>query len=297
MNPYSAQAEIQTPTAAYLRNTPVIRRDIQELVEGQFLADYLYREGAATPSGSVHYERQLLENVVNTTRSVQAVEELTEFPILNAEQPAIEAAYAEKWGGAFLFSYEKQEQDRRDLLGDALIRLRTAVLSKCNLVAITTFNNDPDRNTYAAAAPWTDKTNGQPINDIMQAKVLARNRKLGYQPDTGIIHELDVIELLGFDKVADRLPREDRSLNPFLSQEINGLLGLDWVVAEDDEIARGNVHIISRQRAGSVHDAKPFYSRIVDKPELEGTLIMAGRRTVPVVTDPKAITTITGVSV
>jgi hypothetical protein len=53
--------------------------------------------------------------------------------------------------------------------------------------------------------------------------------------------------------------------------------------------------LLSGNMAGSISDERPLYTRVVDDPKRETVWVMAGRLTVPYVTDPKSVVRITGV--
>lgn len=276
----------------YLRNTPRVQRDLSDLSRLRFIADYIFREGERTQSGSVLYEQLLANTGLFTERDVKEIQELAEFPILNVGEKVPTTAMVKKWGGAFLFSYEKVRRDQRDVLGKDMRQLSNTVVRKMNRLAVYTVGADPNISTYAATAVWSDPTNSRKLEDLVVATSMIDDIDMGYTADTVLINSTNARELRIDQKITDRLPKEGTN-NPLLSRDLAGLLGLDFIVTND--VPEGTMYILSRGLVGSFHDELPFYSRVVDLPEREGYLVQAARVTVPIVTDPKAIVKVTGI--
>lgn len=296
-SPYTQQGPTVEGTRvtvdAFLNNSPVVQRTLEQLTYQRFIADYIFRQGERTTSGAVLYQ-QLLANDLFTARDVQEIEELSEFPILNTGERGMLAEQVKKWGGAVLFSDEKRRRDQRDLLARDLRRLSNTVVRKVNRVAVGVLNADANVRTVAAAAPWSDATNRQVISDLANAQALVDDLiDMGYDADTVLINPQNALEAKLDKDVRDALPRENRADNPLLAGDMSGLLDLNFIKTND--VPEGTAYVLSRQMVGSYHDELPFYSRVVPWPQREGTLLQAARITVPVVTDPLAIVKITGI--
>lgn len=276
----------------FLRNSPLVQRSLQAMAYNRWIADYVFRPGQRTASGSVMYQ-QLLENDLFTSRDVQEIEELSEFPILNSAERGFEVATVKKWGGAVLFSYEKQRRDVRDLLARDLTRLRNTTVRKMNRLAVAVFNANANVQTLAATAVWSDGTNRSIRTDIETAKNMIDALDMGYMADTALVNPDNKLEMLLDNSIVDRLPKENTAQNPLLEGDMSGLFGLEWIATSD--VPHGTVYVVNRGMVGSVHDEVPFYSRVVDWPQREGTLLQAARIAVPVITDPKAAVKISGV--
>lgn len=276
---------------AFLNNSPMVQRALEQLSYNRFITDYIFRQGERTTSGSVVYQ-QLLENELFTERDVREIQELAEFPILNTGERGMSVATVGKWGGAVLFSDEKRRRDRRDLLGRDLRRLSNTVVRKMNRLGVAVLNADTNIQTHSAAAVWSDVTNRKPFDDIAVAQSNVDDLDMGYVSDTVLINPINALELRLYAAASNQLPRESSPGNPLLSRDLGNLLQLDWIKTND--VPEGTAYLLARQMIGSYHDELPFYSRVVPLPLREGTLLQAARITVPVVTDPLAICKITG---
>lgn len=295
-SPYTQQGPTTQGTRitvdAFLNNSPMVQRTLEELSYERFISDYILREGERTTSGAVLYQ-QLLENDLFTERDVQEIEELSEFPILNTGERGMDVATVKKWGGAVLFSDEKRRRDQRDLLARDLRRLSNTTVRKVNRVTVAVINADTSIRSHGAAAVWSDATNRDVIGDLANAKSLVDDIDMGYEADTVLINPTNALEAQLDKTVRDSLPRENEDINPLLDGDLSGLLDLDFVKTND--VPEGTAYVLSRLMVGSYHDELPFYSRVVPWPQREGTLLMAARVTVPVITDPLAIVKITGI--
>lgn len=275
---------------AYLRNSPVIQRDLENLTYQRFISDYIFRPGQRTESGSVLYQ-QLLENELFTARDVKEIEELAAFPIVNTPDVTQLTATVQKWGAAALFSYEKIRRDQRDLLQRDLIRISNTMVRKANRVAMATLNADANVQTFTTLTGAWSTTGSEKIKDLAIARSMIDNADLGYVADTVLVNPTNALELLIDDKVTNRLSREVN--NPLLSGQLSGVLNLDYI--ESNDVAEGTMYVLSRQMVGSVHDELPLYSRVLDQPENESRLLQVARVMIPVITDPRACVKITGI--
>lgn len=273
----------------YLRQSPLIQRDLENLTYQRFIADFIYRQGQRTQSGAVMYE-QLLANDLFVNRDLKQIDELSEFPIVNTPEKAPQTAQVAKWGAAVLFSYEKIRRDARDLLQRDLRKLANTMVRKVNRIAIAVLRADAEVQTYTTTAGTWDGVS-EKIQDLATAASMVDNIDLGYSADTVLINPTNALELKIDDAVTNRLPRETN--NPILSRDLAGLLNLDFVESNDQTL--DELVVLSRGMIGSYHDELPMYSRVIDQPEHEGRLLQAARVTVPIVTDPKAAVLVDGI--
>ena len=207
-----------------------------------------------------------------------------------AAQPLMAAVT--KFGGAFILTYESRDRDARDLLGRQLLRLRNTIVRKVDDVGMAALNAAPIQQ-QTATGPW--RTTGDIIADIEIARSAIEDQDLGYNADTILINPQQRVDVKLNRDLRDALPRENTAQNPVTAPDLNGLLGFrNWVVS--NRITPGTAWVLSSRIVGSQRDEVPLYSRVVDQPDRERVLVMAGRRTVPIITDPKAAVRITGLA-
>jgi hypothetical protein len=273
----------------FLRTPRAVERVVQDLVAMRgFIADAIYTPGDA-PGGAVVYDELLASNAF-TSRDVQAIEPGSEFPIVDVGVTNPKVAEVTKWGGAALITYEARDRDNRPLLNQQLTKLRNTIVRKVDTVGMAALAAAPVI-TQTASADWT--TTGDMISDLETARSAIDDSDMGYQADTIIANPQQRIDVRKNPALRAALPRENVAQNPVLAADLNGFLGFNnWIFT--NRVAPGTVWVLSSRIIGSQRDEVPLYTRVVDQPDRERVLVMAGRRTVPIVTDPKAAVKITG---
>lgn len=274
----------------FVKNPTQVYRTLSDLTKERFVADFIFAGGPAD-GGAVIYD-EISENDLYADRDPQEIAPGDEWPMVGDSQGDPKVAKVTKRGAAFPLTYDSVRRDARDVLNRGLIKLRNTSVRKHDTVAMQALLTNPTVRTAAATAPWSDPGADAPA-DLFGAQFGVEQADLGYQVDTAIANPAEVLKLLNDTDIRSQLPRESAAQNPLLSGRLTGLAGINnWIVT--NRMTAGTVVLLQRQVAGSVRDEVPFYTRVVNQEERERYLIMAGRISVPIVTDPLAVFKITG---
>jgi hypothetical protein len=281
----------QITVERFVKNPSQVQRVLSDLTKERFVADFIFSRGDAQ-GGAVVYD-QISENDLYADREPTEIAPGDEFPLVGDIQGDQLVAATTKRGSAFELTYEAVRRDQRDVLNRGLIKLRNSSVKKHDEVAMAALDGAPTR-TAAAGAAWSGATGDQVLADIFGAVYSVEEADLGYTIDTVIINPAQVLNLLKKATIRDMLPRENPAINPVLSGRLANLAGIqNWIVT--NRVASNKVFLLTSKIAGSIRDEVPFYSRTVDEPQRERYLIMAGRVSVPIITDPLAVFKLTGV--
>ena len=278
---------------AWLLQPARVIRTLTDLTSQRFIADRIFSQGPAAVGGAVIYDQVTGQDLYPLTRDVQEIEPGSEFPNVDAGDLYPLVARTSKWGGQAMITYEERDRDRRDQVGRKLTKLRNALVRKVDAVAIAALYAAPI-NTSAASGLWG--TNATDIfSDVVTAKVLVQRQDMGYESTRGLISYNTAASMLKNTTLRSSLPRENvGSPNPVLVGRLAGVAGIDeWYAT--NRMPDTDAILLSGQQAGSISDERPLYTRVVDDPKRETVWVMAGRLTVPYVTDPKSVVRITGV--
>jgi hypothetical protein len=273
---------------SFLRNPSRVQRVVENLALNRFVADLIFANGDAQ-GGAVIYD-QVTGSDLFTDRDVQAIEPGSEFPIVDVGEVSPKVAAVTKWGGAALITYETRRRDNRDVLNRDLTRLRNTIIRKVDTVAMAALAAAPVT-TQVASGDWT--TTGDIIGDLETARSAIEDVDLGYEADTIIINPSQRIDVRKNAGLRAALPREAAAGNPVTTTDLNGLLNFpNWVVT--NRVPAGTIWVLNAKVVGSQRDELALYTRVVDQPDRERTLVQAARVTVPIITDPLAAVKITG---
>lgn len=270
-----------------------VTKTLQDLTSQRFVADRIFSPGPPATGGAVIYDQVLAQDLYPLTRDVEEIEPGSEFPQVDAGDLAPLVAKVLKWGGAAQITYEEIRRDRRDQVNRKLTKLRNALVRKVDMVAIATLYAAPI-NTFAASGLWG--TNATDIfADLVSGKLTIDVLDLQYEVDSALISTTTAANMLKNTTLRSSLPRENQgSPNPVLVGRLSGVAGItNWYAT--NRMPNQDCLLLSGQQAGSISDEVPLYTRVVDDPERERKIVMAGRLTVPFVTDPKSVVRITGV--
>lgn len=282
----------QITVERFVKSPSQVYRVLSDLTKERFIADFIFNSGDAQ-GGAVLYD-QVTENDLYASDDPREIAPGAEFPMVSDEQGDPKVAAVTKRGSAFPLTYEAVRRDQRDVLQRGLIKLRNSSIKKHDAIAVQALLDAPTR-TGGATAAWSGATGDQVFADLFGAVSSVEEADLGYNIDTVLINPARVLDLLKKKDIRDALPRENTSVNPITSGRLYGLIGIpNWIVS--NRVPTDHVLLLTRGIAGSVRDEVPFYTRSVDQEERERYLIMAGRVSVPIVTDPLAVFDLTGVA-
>ncbi len=284
-NQITVERFVKSPTQVY--------KVLQDLTKERFIADFIYAGGDAQ-GGAVLYD-ETTENDLYAEGGANGgdpseIAPGDEFPIVGDSDNDPKVAKVAKRGAAFPLTYEAVRRDQRDVLGRGLLKLRNSSVKKHNALAVATLTSNAtinaSRSTTATGGGW-DQAGADVFADLYGATTAVEQADLGYVIDTALINPQEQLKLLKRKDIRDALPRESVD-NPVLNRQLAGLVGIrNWIVS--NRVPAGTVLLLSRQIAGSVRDEVPFYSRTINQEERERYLIMAGRVSTTIVTDPLAV--------
>lgn len=273
----------------FLKQPAYVQKAIEDLTNERFIADYIFAEGPPAPSGSVLYD-QVTAAMLYAERDIQEIEPASEFPLLTfpGAQPLV--ANVKKWGGAFFVTDEQRSRNRFDVLARNLRMTTNTIVRKMDTVAVAALNAAPVL-TQGASGDWSTAATDI-ISDIQTAKNAIVSQDMGYEADTVLLNPAQALDIRKDADIRSVLPRENTARNPLFSDDLNGLLGLNWI--ESNRVTAGTVWLLQRQIVGSRSDEQPLTSEPIPDRRKQVTFVQAWRKVVPYVTDPKAAIKITG---
>ena len=273
----------------YLKQPTRVARDFAELAKERFIGDFIFSSGDAQ-GGAVLYD-VVDENDLYAEGDPQEIAPGDEFPMTEVGEKAPQLAKVSKRGSATQLTYEDIRRDLRDVLNRKMIRLRNTSIRKHDAIVMAALHNANTLGAPAAlgfANPLAD-----PIGEFFTACSAVEQADLGYIIDTAVLHPVQALALLNRKDIREMLPKENVSINPLLTGRLPKLGTIsNWLVTNRQ--TPGIVDFLQAKISGSVRDEVPLYTRVVDDPKRERQIIMAGRVSVPIVTDPLAIYELTG---
>ncbi len=277
----------------YLNNPLRVQMDVRQLMANYFLSDQIFAPGGSVAgSGAVIYDQMVGSEWYFTGRDVQQINPGQEFPFLDMAEQVPLVARTAKWGGALQFTYEDIERNRIDKLASGLQRLRNTVTRKVDAVSMAVLRAAPIIQTTASASWALPGTNL--VKDIMTGMAAQEQLDLGYASNAVLLSPTTALNVMTNDKVGTMIGNANgQIMSPLASRQLSGLLDLTWWPTP--RIGDNEVILVATGVAGRISDERPLYTRVVDDPERERRILMAGRLAVPYVTDPKAVIRITGV--
>lgn len=278
----------------YLKNPTLLTKLLVDMTTQQFVSKFLFRPSPAN-AGVIVYDTALEQDLyvdVDPNRQPTSIEPGAEFPDVGfgEQEPAV--ALAKKYGAKFPVTQEQRDRDTRDIIGRGLILTKNTMIKQGDLRSLAVLRAHPLIPRVPAAAPW-DTVNEKAIQDIQIATGVIDNTDLEYTADSAIINPMTATLLLNLKSIWDRLPRENAATNPLLHPQLNGFLNLQWLKSRRQP--QGEITILQRGIIGTTGTEVPMYSRVVEEPLRERSIVMCGVRDVNVITDPLAAYTITNI--
>lgn len=254
----------------------------------QFLSQLLFRP-ATTASGAVVYNVDRAEDAYPARGDSQVVEPGAEFPMIDFTGGADRVAVAEKIGAGYIVTDEARDRNELDVMVRGNQLVRNTLIRQDAARALAAFNRDVP--TVNATNPWT--TAKAMRRDVLSAVAQIKNTRLGYAPNTVLINPQTEADLLLLDELQNLAPREDKNLNPLYSQTLANYLGMQWVANEF--VPQGQAIVLQPGVTGKDVEEKPFRLSVVREGTRERDVVIASRRSVPVVDAPLSAVVIQGV--
>lgn len=275
----------------FLSSPTVVQRRLNELALNRFIADVLLTGRFSAAGGAVMYEQN---ESIFPDRVAEAVEPGAEFPITMVGQGPSQIAAVRKWGLDAVVTDEAIRRQMMNPVQRALTKLSNGIIKQVDTVALAAINAAPILN-FTVATAWATSTTK--LKDVANAIALIRATNNGYDPDTLVVDDTQYVNLIGDANLQAALRREDSS-NPVYTGMFPVLSGLRVLVSPNIPTA-GKAYVIDTKVAGGLADEMGLtattYRQDTGPIVTEGWVLRAKRITVPIVVEPSAICSISGI--
>lgn len=283
-------ANVQVNVRDFITNPSRVERVLTALTKDKTIADYAFGQGDAN-NGAVIYD-EVLGHPADQDRDVEIIAPGAEFPIVGTTDEMQKMAKVDKYGGAAELTFEAVRRNDTDTMQKRLVIVSNLIIKRVNSVAVNALTRNKNINELIVGG-WGGTTT-DPIADLFASKGLIDDNELGYEADLFLINPLDAQQyLLGRKDIRDQLPKESATDNPVLSGDLGNLVGAEWI--KSSTIPRGSIYALQRGISGSIRDEEGgIKTHTYDEDRRQVKVIQGWRSIVPIITDPKSITRITG---
>jgi hypothetical protein len=284
----------------FLNSPTAIRRRLRDYLDLRFISDQVLTQRFNSSGGAVLYE---MSEPFVTDRPVESVSPGATYPRANLPTGTAAVASVQKWGQAVEVTDEDIDRNTYggQLIDRNLKKVVNSVIAQVDGVTMSAIASAVTATQAATAGHWSVSGTAAILRDILLAKKVITDLKLGYNPDTLLLDDLMWAYLMSDDKITNAIRRENPD-NPVYSGMIDRLAGL--VILNSPNAPADPMVLDSTQLGGMADEvgSSPGYAisdlavqvksiRVdeADKWDLQGR-----RLTVPVVQEPGAACTITG---
>lgn len=296
-----------TITVDYLLKNPQVlnRRFIQDLSQKGYITEALLQGGYPVVGGSIRYNRDesLFPDDESGRRTYEIVAEGARFPIIGPLEPTEQVEKSAKHGLRMFVTEEQRLRNQVPQVDKSLRYLKNELIDYVDNLFMQKFLTDPAIPTYsvttdAAAhgfsnATWTSTANGL-IKDIAILKSKLTGLRRGFRPDTLLVNDNKVPELLAHDKLFAAFANAGASSPIFTGQLPNQIMGLD--VLYSPFVTSGTAIVMQRKMLGGYGDERPEQIRVLPfNEEREVYEIKASRMMLYFIDEPNAAVKLTGI--
>lgn len=287
----------------FLSNPTLVARRLRTLLEQRYIADALLQGRFRAEGGAIMYETG---ESIFIGEDPKAVAPSAEYPLVNVPSGAASIAKTVKWGQDTLITDESIARRLMDPVNRAFLKLVNQNVKYIDGVALGVIASAVT-NTAAAAAVWTTATAAQIFKDVALADANIRDLNQGFDPDTVVVSTLAWANAKAAFVTAGYLPRESAN-TPVLTGEFQQIDGKRWLVSPNLPTANTALVLDSSQLGGMADEdigGPGYYSaggvgiqaKVMREDETDEYRLRCRRVTVPVVLEPGAARTITGLGV
>lgn len=254
-----------------------------------FLSNLLFRSDT-TESGAVVYGIASTEDRYPARGDVQQVEPGAEFPMVDTAEGENAVAVASKFGAGYIVTDEARDRNQISVISKGNAKVRNALLRQDANRLFKAFEKDvPVTNSVG---DWT--TPKAMRTDILRGLATIEGYRLGYSANTVLIHPDRVTDLLLLDELQNLSPRENAALNPLFRRELAGYLGVNWITNQYMDPTKAI--ILETGITGVNVTEKPYGVAVVREGTRERDIVIASKRSVPIIDEPLSALVISGIA-
>jgi hypothetical protein len=274
-----------------LSNERLIARRVADLTKMKFIADFLLPARLDATGGGIFYETG---EPVFASDNPEAIEPLTEYPLVVLDDGTVVSAKTDKWGLDTMVSDEKIARQGRVPVDRGFLRVSNTIVRFVDQVAMAVIASRVS-SSFASVDTWT--TAGNAVEAILTIQAERAALGLGFELDTIVLRPAQYAKIIGMLIDDKALPRESGETAIAGSLPVNAL-GLTWATTPNFQGA--NPLLLDPENLGGMADEKlggPGYAsagpfgvevKSIRDDDLEGYKLRGRRVTVPVVTEPLA---------
>lgn len=280
-----------------LRSDQVIARRIRTLADQRFIADALLTGRYKVEGGAVLYETG---EPVFAEGEPLIVAPGGDYPTIQAYEGDLAAAMVEKYGSDVLITDESIKRRGRSPVDSAIRQSVNTTVRKIDRAALSVITSKVTA-SQAATAAWTS---AKPIVETIElAKAAVRDQHEGFELDAIVLPSAMYAKVMATLFDANYLPKE--SSNAVVSGVWPQAFGLTWMTTPYLP-SSATPFLLDREELGGMADEQlgggyaaagnGVETKSIREDDRDRYRLRVRRVTVPIVREPKAAVTITGVS-
>lgn len=286
-----ATTDSPTLTVAQMLKDPLyIPALILDEVDQLFVAEKVLRAAGKPEGGSVAY----FESTPLFSQSTsEYVEEFGDIPLAQNALGTPKIARSRKRALGVAISQEMRDRNQVDLLNVQIRQVRETLVRDFDGVFISALLA-AGTNTFGAATSWATSTTIR--KDILAARKLSLDQKMGFMPDTLIVNPTDANNIMTSAELNSVFVGNVANQNPLLTGRLNfPFVGVD--VLQTYGVTAGTAILLQSKRVGGYADERPLQATPTYKwrPEAETWRSDVLRTTAVFIDQPLAATVITGI--
>ncbi|WNO25830.1 major capsid protein [Arthrobacter phage Altadena] len=254
-----------------------------------FLSNLLFRSDT-TDSGAVVYGVASTDDLYPSRGDVRQIEPGAEFPMVDTAEGENAVAVASKFGAGYIVTDEARDRNQVSVIAKGNAKLRNALLRQ-----------DANRlfKSFSDAVPVTNSvdvwTTAKAMRtDILRGLATIEGYRLGYSANTVLIHPDRATDLLLLDELQNLSPRESATLNPLYRRDLAGYLGVNWITNQYMDPTKAI--ILETGVTGVNVTEKPYGVAVVREGTRERDVVIASKRSVPIIDEPLSALVIAGIA-
>jgi len=285
-----------------LQDPTLIAKRLRTLADERFIADALLTGRFTAAGGGVQFEQD--DDSLYTTRDPEVVRPGTEYPLAAIGMGTPQYAEVQKWGQDVPVTDEAIKRLNRNPVDRAFSKLINQMVKKVDGVTLAAILSAVTA-TDSAAAVWSTATAKQIFLDVAQAKAAIIDLGHGYDPDTVVVSTTAWTYAMATFADSGYLPRESGDA-PVFTGSFPVIDGMRWLATPFIPTANAAMVLDSTALGGMADEqlGGPGYAggmggietKSIRDENNDKWRLRARRVTVPVVLEPSAAYTITGVT-
>lgn len=279
----------------WVKDPTLVQSVMANMLDKQFIADEIFRDGGAAPSGVIRYttDESLFAN-----GDIEVVAEYGEIPVIQGTDGTPQAVFTRRFAGALMVSEQMRTRNSVDIITKRLRQIKNTFVKAYDDMFMAALFGAPIP-TYAAPMAWTNaealiRFDLAKAGEVVIGAKDVNGNELLFEPNTLIVNPLRASAMTYNNDIGKVFRGNIASEAPTYKGEIQNTSG--YKILKSHRIPVNKAVLLERKTVGFISDERALRTTpMYEQRERETWRSDTSRVSACAVDQPKAAVILTGI--